>query len=300
MANTPYGAARADYLTPRSPTRTAALWAAAIGRRLRSAISVCPPPRLWGSSASRLGGWATKAGNGRPQRAIGARTHDPRRTPGRRDALLRPAPLGTVRAPPRRTRLEQAPWAVCAALKILPRSRRTLSSCSRQFTASQPRATSSGPFTCIGVQLSRRFRWVRVLRPQRLTRHKSACFRSRAPGPVSGQLYGCPPVWRYRRQMAPLSCFLSAAGIRFLGVLFPPRDSASLTVGLPPRLPGRDGPDRVSTFHTHETRPGRVPPVPREQRYPHDRRRVLGRRLPILSGSLLIIPASTTRLGELP
>jgi len=26
---------------------------------------------------------------------------------------------------------------------------------------------------------------------------------------------------------------LSAAGIRFLGILFPPRDSASLAVGLP-------------------------------------------------------------------
>ena len=31
-----------------------------------------------------------------------------------------------------------------------------------------------------------------------------------------------------------------------------------------------------------------------------DRATVLGRRLPILSGSLLIIPASTTRRGELP
>jgi hypothetical protein len=94
--------------------------------------------------------------------------------------------------------------------------------------------------------------------------------------------------------------FRSAAGIRFLGVLFPPRDSASLAVGLPPRLSGCDGPDGVSTFRTHEIRPGRVPPVPREQRYPHDRRTVLGRRLPILNGSLLIIPASTTRRGELP
>src|SRR6476661_9876811 len=100
--------------------------------------------------------------------------------------------------------------------------------------------------------------------------------------------------------MAPLSCRLSAAGIRFLGVLFPPRDSASLAVGLPSRPHGRDGPDGVSTFHTHEMRPGRVPPLPREQRYPHDRRRVLGRRLPILNGSLLIIPTSTTRPGELP
>src|SRR5215471_964708 len=100
--------------------------------------------------------------------------------------------------------------------------------------------------------------------------------------------------------MAPLSCFLSAAGIRFLGVLFPPRDSASLTVGLPPRPCGCDGPVGVSTFHTHEIRPGRVPPLPRERRYPHDRRRVLGRRLPILNGLLLIIPTDTTRRGELP
>jgi len=35
-------------------------------RRLRSAISVCLPLRLWGSSASRLGGWAAGAGKGRP------------------------------------------------------------------------------------------------------------------------------------------------------------------------------------------------------------------------------------------
>jgi hypothetical protein len=35
--------------------------------------------------------------------------------------------------------------------------------------------------------------------------------------------------------MISLSCYLSATGIRFLGVLFPPRDSASLTVGLPPQ-----------------------------------------------------------------
>ena len=38
-----------------------------------------------------------------------------------------------------------------AALKILRRSRRTLSSCSRQSTASHSRATSSVPFTIMGV-----------------------------------------------------------------------------------------------------------------------------------------------------
>ena len=51
--------------------------------------------------------------------------------------------------------------------------------------------------------------------------------------------------------MAPLSCFLSAAGIRFLGVLFPPRDSASLAVGLPPRLRGRDGQRATSCRNPH-------------------------------------------------
>ena len=38
-----------------------------------------------------------------------------------------------------------------AALKILRRSRRTLSSCSRQLMASHSRATSSVPFTIMGV-----------------------------------------------------------------------------------------------------------------------------------------------------
>jgi hypothetical protein len=38
-----------------------------------------------------------------------------------------------------------------AALKILRRSRPTLSSCSRQSTASHSRATSSVPFTTMGV-----------------------------------------------------------------------------------------------------------------------------------------------------
>lgn len=62
------------------PTDRRIFCAAATGRRLRSAISVCPPLQLRGSLASRLGGWAARAGNGRPQRAIGTRTHDPRHT----------------------------------------------------------------------------------------------------------------------------------------------------------------------------------------------------------------------------
>ena len=48
-----------------------------------------------------------------------------------------------------------------------------------------------------------------------------------------------PPAGAIQRRVKRrTSCCLSAAGIRFLGVLFPPRDSASLTVGLPPHPPG--------------------------------------------------------------
>ena len=56
--------------------------------------------------------------------------------------------------------------------------------------------------------------------------------------------------------MAPLSRCLSATGIRFLGVLFPPGNQAPLTVGLPQHPAGTADPDGVSTFRTHETRTG--------------------------------------------
>jgi hypothetical protein len=49
--------------------------------------------------------------------------------------------------------------------------------------------------------------------------------------------YTGPTGWKDRRPRFPLSCCLSATGIRFLGVLFPPRDSASLAVGLPHHRP---------------------------------------------------------------
>ncbi len=69
---------------------------------------------------------------------------------------------------------------------------------------------------------------------------------------------------------ALVSCCLSAAGIRFLGILSRP--------GLPPLLrsayrtaAGGADPGGVSVFHTHEIRLDRVPSVPRGQRCPHDR-----------------------------
>ena len=76
-----------------------------------------------------------------------------------------------------------------------------------------------------------------------------------------------------RRRAGHLSRFpvaLRRTGVRFLGILFPPRDSASLTVGLPAPSAGPDG---FSTFRMREQRPGWVPPRPRGQRCSHGRRR---------------------------
>ena len=64
-----------------------------------------------------------------------------------------------------------------------------------------------------------------------LTCLTSARFRARAPGPVSGRLYGTASGGA--GHPVPLSRCLSAAGIRFSVIRFPPRSWASLTVGLP-------------------------------------------------------------------
>jgi len=81
------------------------------------------------------------------------------------------------------------------------------------------------------------------------------------------------------------SCRLSAAGIRFLGHPVPPRNRASLTVGLPDQA--RLDLDGVSTFRTSEIRLGRVPPLPRERRCPRGRYSLPSRRLPLPSGQPL-------------
>jgi hypothetical protein len=62
-----------------------------------------------------------------------------------------------------------------------------------------------------------------------------------------------------------VSCRLSATGIRFSVILFPPRDWALLTVGLPTPATGWDL-DGVTAFRTHERRPGWVPSIPRGRR----------------------------------
>ena len=81
----------------------------------------------------------------------------------------------------------------------------------------------------------------------------SARFRARAPGPVSGQL--CSTPGGRTGTLALVSCCLSAAGIRFLGILSRP--------GLPPLLrsayrtaAGGADPSGVSMFRTREIRPG--------------------------------------------
>ena len=67
----------------------------------------------------------------------------------------------------------------------------------------------------------------------------------------------------------PVSCCLSAAGLRFLGILFPPRNSALLTVGLPAlahrTLTGFPCSARVRCGW------GRASSIPRGRRCPHGR-----------------------------
>jgi hypothetical protein len=75
-------------------------------------------------------------------------------------------------------------------------------------------------------------------------------------------------AWR-SGHVIPVSCCLSAAGLRFLGILFPPRNSALLTVGLPAlahrTLTGFPCSARVRCGW------GRASSIPRERRCPHGR-----------------------------
>jgi hypothetical protein len=77
----------------------------------------------------------------------------------------------------------------------------------------------------------------------------SARFRVRAPGPVSDRL--STAAGEGADQIAAVSRLLSAVGIRFLDILFPPGSSALLTVGLPPPAISA-GPGRG--FHVPHTR----------------------------------------------
>ena len=92
---------------------------------------------------------------------------------------------------------------------------------------------------------------------------------------------------------------LSATGIRFSVILFPPGSWALLTVGLPkPTVPDPDG---VTAFRTHELRPGWAPSTPRGQRCSSRPRRLPAGRLPLHSGQSLhpaALPIDRVSLNE--
>ena len=58
-------------------------------------------------------------------------------------------------------------------------------------------------------------------------------------------------------------------------------------------------PNGIITFHLYETRPGRVPPQPRERRCSYDRSDASSRRLPLLNGQFLHPGTATITRGSL-
>jgi hypothetical protein len=85
-----------------------------------------------------------------------------------------------------------------------------------------------------------------------------------------------------------VSCRLSAAGIRFRVILPPLGVWAFLAVGLPSTLKAHADPIGVATFHTSETRPGWVPPLPRGRRCSPAGTTSPDRRLPHRIGHILL------------
>jgi hypothetical protein len=77
---------------------------------------------------------------------------------------------------------------------------------------------------------------------------------------------------------------LSATGVRFSVIRYPPGSWALLTVGLP--ADGRT-PDGVTAFRTHELRPGWAPSIPQGRRCSSRPIVAAGRRLPLHSGQSL-------------
>ena len=182
-----------------------------------------------------------------------------------------PGPLRTVRARCRahgssKPRGRRGPTCSRAALKICCRSRRTFCSQARASqwrpTPARPQVRSPSPAPNLPLGSSG------PGRPSS-TAHlpTSARCRARAPGPVSGQLYAA--AGEGTSHTAALSCCLSAAGIRLLGILSRPgiapllRSAYRATIGADP--------DGVSMFRTHETQLGWAPSIPRGRRCSRDR-----------------------------
>ena len=156
----------------------------------------------------------------------------------------------------------------CVALKILCRSRRTLSSWARQSAAAQSSRSSSGPFTlavllatwAVNPPIASNLSFGSGAfdsKPQWLTWSTSAPFRARHV-PVSGQF--CEAAAEGSSLVPRFPVAFRPTGIRLSDHPFPPQE-----LGLPyGRLTGhRPDPDGVSTFRTAEIRPARVPSLPR-------------------------------------
>ena len=111
---------------------------------------------------------------------------------------------------------------------------------------------------CRGVQLVLWFRCRRALSLHRLTwprQHPLGSGHRPYPAGYTG------PTAEWPATNLALSRCLSATGIRFLAILFPPRvRPPSQSAHRPAALPDLDG---VPTFHTSEKRPGWAPPIPR-------------------------------------
>jgi hypothetical protein len=88
------------------------------------------------------------------------------------------------------------------------------------------------------------------------------------------------------RSSAPVSCGLSTYRHWLLGSSSP-AGGLGLPCGSACQASSRLDPNGVSTFPTHEIRPGRVPPVSRGQRCSFGRQKIPGRRLPLPSGQPL-------------
>jgi hypothetical protein len=84
----------------------------------------------------------------------------------------------------------------------------------------------------------------------------------------------------------PRSWCLSATGVRFLVILSHWGSGPPLRTAYRHPQPQAPDPNGVSTFHTHEPRPGWAPSIPRGQRCSHDRLALPGRRLPHLNGNV--------------
>jgi hypothetical protein len=188
----------------------------------------------------------------------------------------------------------------CDALKIRCRKRRTSSSTVRHSMPSQSRTSPRGPFatatpTAVAVcgasasNLPTRAGATNVFTPKAHL-PTSAPFRVRAAARIRPVIHDDVDGGADQElPWFPVAFRPPAFASRV--ILFPPGTSACLTVGLPDSH-CRD-PDGVSTFHTSEIRPGRVPSLPRGRRCPPRPDAVPDRRLPLPNGQSLH-PATTT------